>query len=277
MLPIYTATTINKTAMTGGTTLPCIMTVEDDQGEIMGEYVVKVFNQQHVKQYNPTKREFWANILAQEFDLEVPQAALIKVEKPLIAELRADDNYKNISLKEGFYFGCKFIDSCTPFSKELLTSFFDHDTMEQVFAFDVLIRNFDRRLNKPNMLLKNDDIFLIDHDLSLDINKSYEEYKKIGQGYQMVINGAKGQHIFLHHLQLLHKKHNFTFDHFVECLKTLSYKQLNESNRQLNEWLFKDLFDDSIDDFELLIDYLKEIQGKVSNFQALLKELISND
>lgn len=84
MLPLYTATTIEQSGVLGGTTLPCIMTVVDDNYIPIGQYVVKVFGQKHIKQYNPTKKEVFANILAQEFDLNVPQAALIHVQQPLI-------------------------------------------------------------------------------------------------------------------------------------------------------------------------------------------------
>lgn len=64
MLPIYEATILENGNVTGGTTLPCQMTVEDASGEVQGVFIVKVFGQQHIEQYNPTNKEIIANLLA---------------------------------------------------------------------------------------------------------------------------------------------------------------------------------------------------------------------
>jgi hypothetical protein len=278
MLPIYKATEIIKRAVEGGTTLPCLMSViGEDTGGDRKECIVKVFGQNHLEQYNPTKKEILANVLAQEFELPVPVAVLVRVGKNLIAELNKDESYKKVALRAGVYYGCEFIPNCLPFTKDLKTSFFDRDIMEQVFAFDVLIRNFDRRLNKPNILLQNKEVYLIDHDLTLDINRSYQSYKTTGNGYRDVIDGAKGRHIFLDHLKKLHKNNNFTFDWFIENLRLLNLHNLQSCNNQLEELSPSALFNDNEDDFQPIIDYLKEIKSTPSNFQNLLKELLTDE
>lgn len=284
MLPIYTATTIEQTAVLGGTTLPCMMTVVDDNCTPIGQYVVKVFGQKHINQYNPTKKEIFANILAQEFDLSVPPAALIRVKQPLIDELKENPNYKNIELKAGVYYGSKLINNHTAYTKDLKATDFDRDIMEQVFAFDVLIRNFDRRrgkegnnqkieIGKPNVLLKDKEVYLIDHDLSLDISKTYAAYKSI-DNYSNVVDGVKGQHIFLPHLKKLNENNTFTFDWFIESLRLLDFNELISCNTQINA-LNKNPFNDPKNDFQPIVGYLKEIQKNSTNFQQLLKDLIA--
>ena len=57
MLPIYTAILLEKGNVKGGTTLPCQMTVVNNEGTIIGSYIVKVFGQRHIEQYNPTNKE----------------------------------------------------------------------------------------------------------------------------------------------------------------------------------------------------------------------------
>ena len=44
-LPIYTATAIERAGVIGGSTLPSIMTVQDEQGRYVGKYVTKVCNE----------------------------------------------------------------------------------------------------------------------------------------------------------------------------------------------------------------------------------------
>ncbi|WP_264790637.1 HipA family kinase [Aureispira anguillae] len=260
------------------------MTVVDDNYIPIGQYVVKVFGQKHIKQYNPTKKEVFANILAQEFDLSVPQAALILVKQPLINELNENPNYQNIELKAGVYYGSRLINNHTAYTKDLKASYFDKDIMEQVFAFDVLIRNFDRRrgkegnnekveIGKPNVLLKDKEVYLIDHDLSLDIRKTYIEYKAI-DSYRNVIDGVKGQHIFLPHLKKLNESNNFTFDWFIESLRLLDFAQLNSCNEQIDT-LNKDPFEEPHNDFQPIVNYLEEIQKNSTDFQQLLKDLIA--
>lgn len=277
MLPIYKATEIIKRAVEGGTTLPCLMSVIDEDAGEQKECIVKVFGQNHLEQYNPTKKEVLANVLAQEFELPVPVAVLVRVGKDLIAELNKDESYKRVALRAGVYYGCEFIPNCLPFTKDLKTSFFDRDTMEQVFAFDVLIRNYDRRQNKPNILLQNKEVYLIDHDLTLNINRSYQSYKTTGNGYRDVIDGAKGKHIFLDHLKKLHKNNNFTFDWFIENLRLLNLRNLQSCNNQLEELSPSVLFNDNEDDFQPIIDYLEEIKSTPSDFQNLLKELLTDE
>ena len=43
MLNTYIATGLDRIALKGGSTKPCIMKVENDADDIIGSYVVKVF------------------------------------------------------------------------------------------------------------------------------------------------------------------------------------------------------------------------------------------
>lgn len=284
MLPIYNALILEQSAILGGTTLPCIMVVGDKDGNIKGNYVVKVFGQQHIKQYNPTNKEIFANVLAEEFDLIVPKGAIIYVNETLIAEIQKNPSYRNLELKSGYYFGCEYIESVLSFSNVALSNY-EKWEVENIFAFDVLIRNFDRRIGKPNILATEDNFILIDHDLSLDIQKSFIEYIEF-DNYQNLINGVKGEHIFLNYLKISQIEsnddenfvrillHNISvndlndFNDFCENLRNLNLNKLDFVANQLDQ------LDVDISDYENIKSYLIDIKQNINVFQDLLKKLI---
>lgn len=281
MLPIYNALILEQSAILGGTTLPCIMVVGDKDGNIKGNYVVKVFGQQHIKQYNPTNKEIFANVLAEEFDLIVPKGAIIYVNEILIAEIQKNPSYRNLELKSGYYFGCEYIESVLSFSDVELSNY-EKWEVESVFAFDVLIRNFDRRIGKPNILATEANFILIDHDLSLDIQKSFIEYIEF-DNYQNLIHGVKGEHIFLDFLKksqvesdnnenfvrtVLYNRSVNDFNDFCENLRNLNLNELDFVVNQLDELGL------DISDYENIKSYLTNIKRNTNVFQNLLKKLI---
>lgn len=267
LLPVYEATFLEKDNVAGGTTLPCQMTVVDHEGKPKGVYIVKVFGQKHIRQYNPTNKEIIANILAKSFELTVPDIALVAVPQEIIDRMKENPVYANTELQSGYYFGCKYIEETLSYEQGLATNNYELWELETIFAFDVLIRNFDRRTQKPNILFKEEDFILIDHDLALDITKDYTWYKS-QKNYQQVAEGVKGAHIFLKHLREVHSTENITFDDFIDSLRRLNFKALD-----ITQMILENL-DMDTSDFETIKNYLRSVQKDSTNFQQLLIELI---
>lgn len=257
MIPIYKATRLMKGSLRGGTTLPCLMTVIDDKGIIQGTYVVKVFDRKDIEQYNPTNKEIIANHLAEEFDLPVPKMAIIEVSETIVKELSNKKDYSGKNLKSGLYFGCEFIEDTKDYIGAIKNSNYDTWELETIFAFDALIRNFDRVIKKPNILFKNGSFILIDHELSLN-------YLVIDD-YKNVLQGAKGKHIFLKHLQSKHKKNPITFNDFIESLRTLNLSKLVQLKDFLKEYDFE------VNDFDTIIHYLETVKRNISDFRTVLQ------
>lgn len=268
-LPVYYALTIEKTAMLGGTTLPCLMVVGDKDGKIKGNYVVKVFGQKHIEQYNPTNKEIFANILADYLDIFVPKAALIYVDEELIEVLKSSPQYHKVELKAGYYFGSEYLENCLSYEQRHLWNYDKWLNIESIFAFDILIRNFDRRVGKPNILFGNEALVLIDHDLSLDIQKSFQDYAEF-DSYKNVVDGVKGKHIFLDYLIDKNKTKAINFGSFVEyLLYYFDYDCLDSVVEQLHSLEFE------IDDFFRIKSYLLEVKKYHLDFQEILKKLIT--
>ena len=78
MLPIYRAVSINQEAIHSGSTKPCLMTLEDENGNLKGEYVVKIFKPTNLQQSANTNKEVYGDILATTFELNTPTAVFSK-------------------------------------------------------------------------------------------------------------------------------------------------------------------------------------------------------
>ncbi|HUB59622.1 MAG TPA: hypothetical protein VL978_02905 [Puia sp.] len=75
MLPVYRAISFQRVAEKGGRTKPWVVLV--DAGISVEPYVVKVFTPELIQEKDSVTREVLGNVLARQFDLNVPNAALI--------------------------------------------------------------------------------------------------------------------------------------------------------------------------------------------------------
>ena len=268
MLNIYKATVLDRIAIKGGSTKPCIITVEDDLDKVVGAYVVKIFRQNHILQALPTNKEIICNVLAREFDLSVPEIALVHVDSFIISELKHSGHFDSVHILPGTYFGSEFIEKTIDYSINTPTYLFDTWEIETIFAFDVLIRNIDRRVAKPNLFIKDENFYLIDHELCFGAPE--RTFKKCLENNSWVfITRKASRHLFLD--QLRSNKEQLTFETFFYYLKNLNVEKLNTY-----EGILRNLGHDTID-FLLIKEYLYEVKANQKAFKALLLQLIYNE
>ena len=268
MLPTYTATSIIEAPMEGGSTQPCLVVASAYNGVPMGQYVVKIFKRRNIEQINGTAKEVYANVLARHFDLKVPEAALIEVEYWLIEQLKAMAAYRNWDITEGVYFGTRYIRGGIDFTDDVKHKI-ETWTKENIFAFDALIRNVDRTPRKKNLFLANDTIYLIDHELSLSIRRSFDDYIRSNDWVFLVKNPKGDKHLFFNDLSTKNKKDKLMFEQFAENLRTLKPKLLIGEAEQLFENGI------SIDDYLPIAQYLKSASQNTSVFINSFKTLFS--
>lgn len=273
MLPTYKAIAVNQEAIISGSTKPCIMTVVDQDDNIVGDYVVKVFKSRNIEQSQPTNKEVYGSILAQAFDFAVPEPALIRVEKGLIDLLNESERYRNFKLLPGVYFGSAYLSNVLDYSGAVNLKFEPWEE-ETIFAFDAFIRNIDRRIRKPNLFFKDGTVHLVDHELSFELNgKTFEELYQEREKYWKFMNLSdselKREHIFLRKLSAQNKKNPITFDTFREYLRTLNVDLLDEFASQLES-----LGNDSSDWLEIK-PYLESVKQHPDKFIQILQELIA--
>lgn len=255
-----------------GSSQPLVMRVINSKGEYEKDHVVKIFKVRNIEQYQPTNKEFYGYALANEFCLLSPKAALIEVSNKIIAQVKEIEAYKDFDLQAGYYYGCEYLQNSVPYEVTDLEKFVNYE-LETIFAFDALLRNIDRRTFRPNILVYEEELYLIDHELTLNTPSDREctYYFKLSEWDFFIKEdvGKKGEHIFYSHLKEKNKTEKIQFDTFRELLKVLDVSVLKKVAYQLEE---KEL---NIEDLDGIIQYLNCIKKNENQFINLLKQLLA--
>jgi hypothetical protein len=229
-IPIYEAIDVIEIIPESvGHTRPWVVLANTREG--LKSFVVKLYNPVQVEEHFIVTREIVSNILAHEFDLKVPQFALIDIPSSLAfkQESEAQQQYDNADDRPKF--ATIQLNNVLSATKELpkkyFTSRIDLDTL---YAFDNLIRNSDRGHPKMNLLMGSREAILIDHELALqsqnieniDINTlqiedSFTKYH-LAYPYLKKLRGSNKQQLF---------------NDFSGYLRLLNIKSLNPYFKQL--------------------------------------------
>jgi hypothetical protein len=264
LLEIYNAISKTFEIQHGGSTNPWVLTV--DTGTFHEEYIVKLFNSKDEQQYHPTNKEFYACALAKEFELSVPDFALIHFEEDFIETLNEKDKQKVAEIGRKYFFGCKLISGNMDYSKALSKKHLESYDIENIFAFDVLIRNVDRREKKPNIFFKEEEYYLIDHEQSLYIDRDFMEYLDEPNRWSFIYQDIKGKHLFYEFLKK--NKKNVSFETFMVYLPVISLRRLDSVEQKLKNTGLQTT------DYQSIKSYLEDVRLNQSKFLNLLVELI---
>lgn len=249
--------------MEGGSTRPWKVLVLAEGKPI--PYVVKNFQTNTITSSQSVAREVFGNALASALDLNVPDPALILYNDDFLSTLSKDD-LDFIRLRDDrVKFGCKFIEGSVAFTATTPRSIIEKYEAENIFAFDNLIFNVDRRVNKPNILLLDKGYFLIDHELSLAINlQSIRNFESEHSIYTF------RNHVFFNHLRKAQKanKSNY-FETFEEILRYLRPEDvLTPLKNQLSN------YNHPCGEFDILIEYLELARRKSGLLMTILKNQV---
>lgn len=262
-MKIYQAIEFHSVLLQGGSTKPWLLEVLAE-GEVTKRFVVKVFKTKTLEQYNAVAHEVIANELAKLLDLNVPDKAFIDFSEGFIKKLPPTErtlimtNQMDSRLKFGTVFMDRFSEFSTPSIQHL-----ENYELEDIYAFDNLIFNIDRRPKKPNLLIHTQEYCLIDHELSFEgINDEYT--KEVNAG---VWNYPKEKHLFYHKLKN-RKDKSYVFDDFEMNVRNLKINQFAEIFRTLEKHKHSYLKEN------FLLQYLRFIQKNISQFKQALKNQI---
>lgn len=208
------------------------------------------------------------NVLARQFQLQVPDAALIDLDQDFISTIRDPQLIDVLAEKDDrLKFGSVLLDGYVRFDASASLSdvrrMIEIDTL---FAFDNLIRNPDRNLAKPNLLVKSNQAYLIDHELGFEI--THDSASEVA-GWQWKERFFR-YHIFYDYLK--GTGHSQKMDYFAEFYEYLKYLDIN---------ILRPFFDQLADSgfsaakHDVILGYLADMKQNSGNFVNLLKGLIS--
>jgi len=166
MMPHLVAAQFHR-FMTAGRTSPALCGCEDDEGNRVDEFVVKLQGGLDNGQ-NGLLRELIASRLATHFGLASPDPALVSIDAEFAELVAAREPQRAARMRNsvGLNFGSRVLVDATEWPVDMKIP----DSMRQaalnIFAFDALIQNPDRRFDNQNLLIRSDDIFVFDHELA---------------------------------------------------------------------------------------------------------------
>jgi hypothetical protein len=263
LLPIYNAISLHEKKLIGGSTNPWLVNVLED-GKLI-PYVVKLFKKDHIEKTQAVAKEVFGALLAHQFDLSTPAIALIHFGEAFIKSLPEDYSLELRAKDERIKFGSKFIEGAATYSQDLDRNFLKRYDIEDIYAFDNLIFNVDRKPLKPNILLLEGESHLIDHELCLSVNSRILELYMENHWIYNFKN-----HIF-HGVLKNGLKRNDYFSTFGEHLRRLNTGTIEEARKQLEE------HQHPVGDFEFILNYLSYIRNSSSTFINILQETLIND
>lgn len=165
MIPVFDAIEFIK-VMDGGSTRPWQVNVIEDGVPV--SYVVKLYTAANNEQNCTVLKECICSNLAKQFDIETPDIALINFTPDFVSSLPQELQDTLSSKDQRLKFATKLIaPPYDNYSPQLGSAYLMSYDIATIYAFDNLILNEDRRIDKPNMFFKNKNVLLIDHELSL--------------------------------------------------------------------------------------------------------------
>lgn len=261
MLPVYQAIEF-KGVMEGGSTRPWQVTVLENG--VPAGYVVKLYSEANNEQNYTVFKECVCSCLANEFDLQTPDPALIEFTPEFIQSLpviyRQDLVQKDARIK----FATKLVEPpYQNYSPALREEFLRSYDLGTIYAFDNLILNVDRRVDKPNMFFKDGEIQLIDHELTLVTAKNAEK---------ALIGNDLWSHNYQRHIFYQELK-GMDVSERIGCFDTFSYYLRELINLDFLDTIVDQLseYDHPVDAYVDIKGYLDAAQQNANKFAGLIE------
>lgn len=178
MLPIWQAQTYEKTIESGGRNKPWVVTLQTDEG--LKPYVVKMFAERDIEQQNALCKEVYGAAYARELDLNTPDFCLVEFPDYFAGTLSEDLKVLFRKKHHRYAFGSLYYEGASTYSPSQHFRDLSSYDIESIYAFDVTIRNVDRRVGKPNILFFEKQAYLIDHELSFSIKQGDNPEQVLG-------------------------------------------------------------------------------------------------
>lgn len=262
-VPYVRAITYHKTMISGRNT-PSLFTCKNTIGEEY-EYVVKLRSELG----NGIIFELMGALLGYMLDIPVPPIAIVEIGPKMALGIPDTKLRKSIVNDQGPHFGSQFMKGgYAVYSHDTYLSDAAHEQMTNIFAFDMLIQNYDRSHGpgKPNLLYRGDELVAIDHELAFSFAVPPKPSTPPWKIRDLKI---ADRHIFFRNLQALATKSELTFAPFVENFNNISV----EFFQQLTEAVPIEWYNESC--IDSIIAHFVNIQNNIGLFEKGLLEVLA--
>jgi len=220
-----------------GVTKPSLLTCKDKDGNRKGEYVVKL--RANIS-FGVTSLAFEliASNIALCLDIPTPEAVLIEIDENFASSIKEEEISKSFISSLGLNFGNKYLKGYSTWTRGMSLSSFQSQLACEIFAFDALIQNPDRSLvhNKPNVLTKNEEIIIIDHEKAFSFLFPLIGKRKMN-AWEISEETFVKNHLFYSELKKSSKRDIIDFDYIKNKIERLSTNKLDSIIDSLpTEW-----------------------------------------
>ena len=109
--------------------------------------------------------ELICSILARAAGLVVPDYAIVEIDQDFVGSVTDSEDRARLQADLGENFGSVYQEDCAKFSPGMRMAKERQGELESILAFDDYVLNNDRKASNPNLLIRGDNLFLIDHSL----------------------------------------------------------------------------------------------------------------
>ncbi len=246
-----------------GRTRPMIIQGICKQTGFKSEYVVKFKGSEEMWE-DSTLNELLGAWIGLELGLNIPEPVVVNVSKEFIETMKTHGNYKIATNSIGFNFGNVYHEAFQEFISGQPVSPVLKLKLLDLFAFDVLIGNTDRRVDKPNFLPNGKDLLIYDHELAFSFTKQLSFARNPQPWLILPIDLQWLNNNFCYNLL---KGNSFDFSNFVTRMNVIngSFWQKAESFMPA-EWKTKN--------FGIIKDYITMVIYHAADLGQELKRIL---
>jgi hypothetical protein len=199
LLPKYEALRFIEILKTGRTR-PLIIECDPlDSNESKRKiFVVKAFNLPEVDSFG-LYCEAIGSLFAQELGVSTPYSAIIEINQDFVNIVNPILKQAGLNLKSGLGFGSEYLGS--GLTSPISGSFFNNEEISQavdIFSFDLLVQNPDRKPDNPNCIIKSNKFVAIDFNLAFSFLLLIG---KLGEPWEFSKHQIARKHLFFQALQ----------------------------------------------------------------------------
>jgi hypothetical protein len=263
-VPVLTAISVGEPKMSGRTK-PISMWCASADGSEQADYVIKLYGNVELGTRS-LARELFAALLGQAMCFSIPAVAIVNISPDLIQSAAWSSVSDHLRKSPGYNFGSRTLQ--TPITFQRLPS----ELIQQaanVFAFDMLLQNPDRRKGKPNMFQDSEDLILYDHEMAFPyaapgmLLMPQVEPWSLARTDPMVTN-----HILYNALR---GNGEINFDGFLEHIEELTDDILDQiAERVPSEWRSS-----NPPEIDNICAYLRKARDHIDLFRRCLLEVIA--
>ncbi len=199
-----------------------------------------------------------ASVLAAYFQISHPRPALVDLDIDFVRLVSEQEPTKAALMMNsvGTNFGTLALNNLITWPVDRRPSASQFDSATDIFAFDVLIQNPDRRYNNPNLGTVGDQLYIYDHELAFSFRFNVIP---IREPWKLADQKLWNDHVFFNSL----KRKALSLEHFVGRLSAMPPNILDDLEESLPSDWTREMFPTINTYLRALADHADEFKEEI--------------